>query len=120
MVGLSCIRISHFSLRTTRIRVLRENECDNESVQGQGFTENEHNQHADVEFIGAFGAQIRFINASSTALIFAFAFAPVEFATILVLEAKGLHADIAQNTNRTTRRQTTETAAQTGSKLCMQ
>ena len=97
--------------------MLRENECDNESVQGQGFTENEHNQHAHVEFIGTFGTDIAAIRTQTIVRRHVITIVLKPFATIVVFDPKALDADIAQNANRPTRRQATETAAQAGGKL---
>ena len=102
--------------------MLTDNERDNHPVQRQRFTENEHNEHAHKEFVLIVTAR----NVTAAAL------RPTlvgngRVAGIFLVGGKerdltgpvadGPNAVIAHNANAETRRQSTESAAQSGAQV---
>ena len=97
--------------------MLRQDERDNETIQGQSFAENEHDKHTNVEFVGGFGWSRSVHGHTVIAVTHTIGIIPVPFASSFRLEPKRLDSSFAENTNGTTRSETRKTTAETRSEL---
>jgi hypothetical protein len=88
--------------------VLRQNEGHNQSVKRQGFAENEHDEHADVELAGGLGGRdlghTAFFSAPASKIV-TLSGTPEPLPTRLRLETEGPDPSVAQDSNGSARRQ---------------
>ena len=101
--------------------MLRQNQGHNQTIQRQGFTENQHNQHTHIQLVGGF----RGVHATARSKVATVAShirttltgTPVPLAATFRFQAKATDPRIAQHTNGAAGRQTRETATQTRRQL---
>lgn len=97
--------------------MLRQNESHNQAVQGQGLTENQHNERSDVELVGRLGTRSSRHHIVAAAIGTLEGGIVVKLAAVLSLEAESADTRVSENSNGSTSRQAGETAAETGKQL---
>jgi hypothetical protein len=95
--------------------VLTQNQGDNQTIQGQGFRENQHDEHTNVQLVGAVGGT----GTASHAILISHALVgiPEPFSSILGPQTESSNTGISNHSDGSSGRQTRKTTTQPGSEL---
>ena len=100
--------------------MLGKNQGNNQTVQGQGLTENKHNQHTDIKLVGTFCRWLVGLHSVCHVVIVSIHVStstPVPFTAVLCLDTVSADTRVTQYSNRSSGSETGKSTTKTSGQL---